>query len=113
MAKEVQHAATVMAKIKQTIDDARIPGMTANRVDSFMAGAYASWELGWAIEGSITVSLAHGDNGKRVVAVTVTWPSSTYSPVRARACAVLHGQVADLASLISAQWEGIHVEVSG
>ena len=113
MAKQVHKSADVLAEIRQAIEDARIPGFARCAADTAMGYSVdAAWSLGWAIDASLHVKLAHGDGKARAVSVSVSWGSSTYSPARATACAALHRQIADLACLISAQGEGVIVEVS-
>jgi len=100
----IQDALTECLK---TIQAAGIAGMRAPQInDSFGGSLFVSFARARGVEVTLNIS-----NGTRGLDVDVTWPSTGYSPAAARAAAVLHGEVADLACLLEATIQRMKIEV--
>ena len=92
----------------KTIQAAGIAGMRApQQSESFGGSLFVAFVRGWGIEAHVEIR-----PGKSGAEVTVGWPSTTFSPAAARAAAVLHGQVADLACLLEATLARMTIEVT-
>lgn len=91
----------------QTAEAAGIAGLRAPRLHEFSDSLYLIYDRGWGIEATASVHVDH----KGHPSTSVTWPSTTFAPSAARAAAVLHGQVADLACLLEAMLARMTIEV--
>lgn len=91
----------------QIAEAAGIAGMQPVRLHEHSDSLYLIYDRGWGIEA--TASIYFSSKGQ--AAVSVVWPSTTFTASGARAAAVLHGQVADLACLLDATLARMKIEV--
>ena len=105
MAKEKLTAADAHKRICDTISAAHISGAPSALADScsFWSILHVSFSRAWTVEASIEITI--GDP----VSCRVSWPSTYRTPSQSIAAIALYREVAELACLIEAQFDGIEI----
>lgn len=95
---------TTIAKAIEAIMPVIKAHLPLARIDKAPSGGVrADIECGWGVDASLSIApWFEGNPHKLCLRVSVGWSSMKFSPAHARAAAILHSQMADVACLLEA-----------